>query len=277
LLAKGNGAIMAQKPDGAAAGGNPRGQGAVDLSMSRVGAAGVASGNFSFLAGSNNIASQTYATAIGRTCTASGESAVALGNGNTASAGQSFCAGGDTSTASGTYSICLAAGIGTASAAASFVLGGDYALADRSFLVANSSGRFAANGDAQWIHLVMRAKTTTNAAVELQAGGFSASSIALNIPSGKVISGIVNIHGVKSDGSAVAHYIRQFSVKNVAGTSSENYAAVTIGTDLVAGTSITFNNPDTNSDRLSISVTGVASQTWRWTAHVSAVETTFGT
>jgi hypothetical protein len=111
----------------------------------------------------------------------------------------------------------------------------------------------------------------------LQAGGFAASAAALNIPSGKVISGIVNIHGVKSDGSAVAHYIRQFSVKNVAGTSSENYAAATIGTDTAAGTSITFNNPDTNSDRLSISVTGVTSETWRWTAHVSAVETAYGT
>ena len=70
--------------------------------------------------------------------------------------------------------------------------------------------------------------------------------------------------------------MRQFQVKNVGGTSSYPYAAVTIGTDYASSTSITFNDPDTNGDALSVSVTGIASETWRWTAHVSAVETTYG-
>ena len=278
LQPKGTGSLMAQKPDGTSTGGNARGVNAVDWQTVRNNANQVASGARSIvLGGDKNRASGTTSIAGGIQCIASSESSIALGNINTASGTHSMCAGGDTNTASGSWAICLGSGQSTASAAASFVLGGDYTLADRSFLVANSSGRFAANGDAQWLHVVLRARTTTNTAVELQAGGFSAASAALSIPSGKVISGIVNIHGVRSDGSAVAHYIRQFSVKNVAGTSSANYAAVTIGTDLAAGTSITFNDPDTNGDRLSISVTGVASQTWRWTAHVSAVETAFGT
>ncbi len=91
------------------------------------------------------------------------------------------------------------------------------------------------------------------------------------------MSGIINVHGVKSDGTASAHYVRQFQVKNVAGTSSYPYTAATIGTDFDSSTSITFNNPDANGDALSVSVTGITSETWRWTAHVSAVETAYGT
>jgi hypothetical protein len=139
--------------------------------------------------------------------------------------------------------------------------------------LAHSAGFFAADGDAQSIRAVLRCKTTNATATELFLDG---SATRLTIPSGKVMSGIINITGVKSDGATVAHYIRRFSVKNVAGTSSAVYTAETIGTDVAAGTSITFNNPDTN-DALSISVTGIASETWRWVASVDAVEVAFGT
>jgi hypothetical protein len=156
-------------------------------------------------------------------------------------------------------------------------LGGDHAVADRGGMVAQANGRFAANGDAQWIHIVLRAKTTTNAAVELLINSARVTNGRLTCPSGKIISGIINIHGVKSDGTASAHYVRQFQVKNVAGTSSYPYTAATIGTDFASSTSITFNDPDANGDALSVSVTGIASEIWRWTAHVSAVETAYGT
>jgi hypothetical protein len=98
----------------------------------------------------------------------------------------------------------------------------------------------------------------------------------LGIPANKVIALTINISGVKSDGSAVAHYLRQYCVKNVGGTSSEVYAPVTIGTDNAAGTTIALsaNNGD---DTLRILVTGVASETWRWVAAVDAVEITYGT
>jgi hypothetical protein len=144
-------------------------------------------------------------------------------------------------------------------------------------MIAQSNGRFAANGDAQWIHMVLRATTTTNSAVELLINSPRTTNGRLTCPSGKVMSGIINVHGVKSDGTASAHFVRQFQVKNVAGTSSYPYAAATIGTDFDSLTSITFNNPDANGDALSVSVTGITSETWRWTAHVSAVETAYGT
>jgi hypothetical protein len=102
------------------------------------------------------------------------------------------------------------------------------------------------------------------------------STTYLGIPSGKVISMTINISGVKSDGTAVAHYVRQYAVKNVAGTSSQVYAPVTIGTDNAAGTVIALSANDTD-DTLRIAVTGVLSETWRWVASVDAVEIAYGT
>lgn len=86
---------------------------------------------------------------------------------------------------------------------------------------------------------------------------------------------MINITGTKSDGSAVAHYVRQYSIKNVGGTTSQVYAPVTIGTDNAAGTSIALSADDTN-DSLKIEVTGVTSETWRWVASVDAVEVGYG-
>jgi len=139
---------------------------------------------------------------------------------------------------------------------------------------AHADGRFAANGDAQRARFVMRNKTTNDTATELFIG--LAANLRLTIPSGKVFAFTINISGVKSDGSAVAHYLRQYCLKNVAGTTSEVYAPVTIGTDNAAGTSIALSANDTN-DALKVEVTGIASETWRWVAAVDAVEIKYGT
>jgi hypothetical protein len=137
---------------------------------------------------------------------------------------------------------------------------------------AHAAGQFAANGDAQRARFVLRNKTTTNAAVELFLDG---SSLRLTIPSGKVLGLTINITGIKSDGSAVAHYLRQYALKNVAGTTSEVYAPVTVGSDNAAGTSIALSANDTN-DALKVEVTGITSEIWRWVASVDAVEIAYG-
>ena len=85
----------------------------------------------------------------------------------------------------------------------------------------------------------------------------------------------INISGVKSDGTAVAHYVRQYSVKNVSGTSSQVYAPVTIGSDNPAGTIIALSANDAD-DTLRILVTGITAETWRWVASVDAVEIAYG-
>ena len=144
-------------------------------------------------------------------------------------------------------------------------------------MFAHAGGQFNAGntgvGDAQRARFVLRNKTTTNAAVELFLDG---SSTRLTIPSGKVLALTINICGISSTGAAVAHYMRQYALKNVSGTTSEVYAPITIGTDNAAGTSIALSASDA-SDALVVSVTGTVSTIWRWVASVDAVEIAFGT
>jgi hypothetical protein len=152
-------------------------------------------------------------------------------------------------------------------------VGGFRTLADRYGMHAHASGNFAAIGDAQRARFVLRCKTTTNTAVEMALDG---ATTYLGIPSGKIIACTINITGSKSDGTAVAHYLRQYCVKNVGGTSSQVYAPVTIGTDNAAGTTIALSANNTD-DTLRILVTGISAETWRWVASVDAVEVAYGT
>jgi len=273
LTPKGTGAfILGPKPDGTTTGGNARGTYAVDLQISRNAATKIASGSKSFVAGENNTASGQFSTATGESCTASSSCAIALGNTNTASNQRSSSIGGQSNNSSGINSSIYGGVSNIASADAAFIGGGDRASANRYAMQAHASGQFAAQGDAQRARFVMRNKTTTNAAVELFLDG---SATRLTIPSGKIFAFTINISGVKSDGSAVAHYLRQYALKNVAGTCTEVYAPVTIGTDNAAGTIIALSANDTN-DALKVEVTGITSEIWRWVASVDAVEIAYG-
>ena len=255
------GVIFGPKPDGTSTGGNARGIYSVDLqTAAKTGPAQVASGSYSALVG---------------------------GQANRASGAHSFCGGGNANTPSGTFSVTcggqsniasggqsfIGGGIGnTVSSTNAFIAGGIQGLADRYGISAHSSGQIATPGDAQKTTAVFRNKTTTNSAVELFLDG---ASSRYTVTSGKIISMLINITGTKSDGSAVAHYVRQYSIKNIGGTTSEVYAAVTVGTDNAAGTSIALSADNTN-DSLKIEVTGVTSETWRWVASVDAVEVGHG-
>jgi hypothetical protein len=280
LTPKGTGAfILGQKPDGTLTGGNARGTNAVDLQLVRGANSHIASGANSFAVGTSNAASGSGSIALGNSNTASGQFTIATGSQNTASGQNSTAIGGRGNLANATASIVAGgsdttSGFGsTASATSSGVFAGRQALADRYAMHSHSAGQFAAQGDAQRTRFVLRCKTTTNSAVEMALDG---STTYLGIPSGKVIACTINISGVKSDGSAVSHYIRQYAVKNVGGTSSQVYAPVTIGTDNAASTSVALSVNNTD-DTLRIAVTGIAAETWRWVAAVDAVEIGYGT
>jgi hypothetical protein len=104
---KGTGAILAQQPDGTAAGGNNRGIRAVDLQLIRSDATQVASGDYSVTIGVDNTASSSTSVAIGRGNTANGYiGSFAIGNQNTAS-GRASTALGVQTIASGDYSTAL--------------------------------------------------------------------------------------------------------------------------------------------------------------------------
>jgi hypothetical protein len=238
-------------------------------------------------------ASATGAIAIGSDsggATASGLNSICIGRdgSNAANQTRAILIGGANSSSTGTGSILIgwsqtisgddAAIIGgTGNGATSSgcgVLSGFNALANRRAMQAHAAGQFAAQGDAQRARFVLRNKTTTNSAVELFLDG---SSTRLTIPSGKVLGLTINISGVKSDGSAVAHYLRQYCLKNVSGTCTEVYAPVTIGTDNAAGTSIALSAYDVGVvEALKVEVTGTTSEIWRWVASVDAVEIAYG-
>ena len=95
LVPKGVGAFMLAIPDASATGGNKRGNYAIDLQLVRASAAQVASSNNSgILGGQSNTATATYAVVIGGdTNTASGSYALAHGTNSTANAVQSMAVG----------------------------------------------------------------------------------------------------------------------------------------------------------------------------------------
>ncbi len=303
LTPKGMGALIAgPKPDGTTTGGNARGNYAVDLQLQRFAATQVSSGlNAVILAGSNNTASGSYSVAGGTSCLASNFACVAMGQQMSATSSASVSVGGFNGQAQGSYSTVIGgqsnissgsnSGIfssdnSTASGSNSSVLGasnsrssnalcvafGANSLSDRRAMHAHSAGQFSAQGDAQRARFVLRCKTTTNTAVEMALDG---ATTYLTIPSGKYLTGTINIAGIKSDGSATASYIRQFSIKNVAATTTLVGTVNTIGIDTASLTSINITANDA-SDFLSVQVTGILSETWRWVASVDVVEVAYG-
>jgi len=275
---QGFGGILSAIPDGTATNGNFRGYGAIELCSSRTAATQVASGLLAaIVGGESNTASNTRSSVCG-------------GQTNVASGADAFCGGGRASTASSTDAANIGGNQNTASGISAITLGGFQnqataenalaygrgGLANRYSMMAHGNIPFAVIGDSQRVAAVLRGKTTTNTAVEMSLNG---STAYLTIPSGKVMFCNIKVVGVKSDGSAVATYERQYAAKNVAGTSTEIYAPVTIGTDNAAGTTLALSVVDqagAATDYISIQPTGIASETWRWVASVDAVEVAYG-
>lgn len=195
-------------------------------------------------------------TSIGRLCTASASNTVAIGNECTAS-GNDSVSFGNTCTSSGLSSFST----------------GRFTLASRHGQVAHSGGVFSVSGDAQRVEFVLRNKTTTNSPVTLFLDG---TSDRLTIRTGTIIHATILITGSKSDGSSVASYIRQATIKRIGNATSLVGTVNTIGTDESAGTSIAITADDTN-DALQIDATGVTSETWRWLAVVYGIELAYGT
>ena len=309
LTPKGTGAlVVGPRPNGAASGGDARGTNATDLQTSRSNTNQVASGIYSVIGGGRNNRSNNNDSVVcggqsnsalstacfiggglnnSTTSTYTGAWGVICGGRDNLNSAQShgFIGGGGKNNVSG-YSAVIVGGGGTgnnignnASGHFGAILGGNGGRADRFGMQSHASGQFSnvypftgGIGDAQRARFVLRCKTTTNTGVEMALDG---ATTYLGIPSGKVISMTINISGIKSDGTAVAHYVRQYAVKNVSGTSTQVYAPVTIGSDNAAGTVIALSVSDAD-DTLRILVTGIAAETWRWVASVDAVEIAYG-
>lgn len=141
-------------------------------------------------------------------------------------------------------------------------------------MCAFASGKFSSPGDAQRVDFVLRKITTDATATTLMLDG---NTTKLTIPSGKALFATVTVAGIINGGSKSAHYIRKVAIKNVGGTTSLIGTVSTVGTDVEddAGYDVAITADDTN-DALQINVTGKASETIRWVAHVEGVEIAYG-
>jgi hypothetical protein len=257
LSPAGNGAlIVGPPPDGTSVGGNARGDYAIDIQGNRSGSSQVASGSESISIGNSCTANSIRSLGIGWTAAATGQWGIAIGV-NVSSAGDSVAIGRDSS-ATGAGGVAL----------------GSLSVANRQNMLAfGGFSNFGSAGDSQLFLMKLQNKTTTSSPTELFANG---TTTRVTVSSGKVVSCIINVTGVKSDGSAVAHFVRQYAVKNVGGTTSEVYAPVTVGSDNPAGCDVIVSADNTN-DSLKIEVVGIAGETWRWIATINGSELNYGT
>ena len=165
IIPKGNGAILAQIPDGTITGGNKRGANSVDLQTGRTVSTNVASGQYSVTLGYNCKASATNAIAIGSTSYATASRAIALG-GNAFSSGIGSCAiGGD-------------GGASYASGDGSFAVGGTGTTASGFESVAMSCA--SASGTNSFAMGFSSASGTNSVAMGGQFGGANGSSATGN-------------------------------------------------------------------------------------------------
>ncbi|MFO0202785.1 MAG: hypothetical protein ACK528_06600 [Alphaproteobacteria bacterium] len=290
IVPKGTGSFSLAVPDGTSTGGNARGASAVDLITVRTAAAQVVSGTRAFGVGARSTVSGTEAMCMASDSVVSGSNAVGMGVSVTSSNSSTIAIGnfvraqnyaavaiGISGLASGNQAIVLAHGNGSVASGDRGVAVGSGALANRNAMFAYATGGFSGAegaGDAQFVRWVLRNKTTDGTtATTLFANGSSERCL---LTSGKILHATVNILGSKSDGSVVASYMRQVTIKNVGGTTALVGTVNTLGTDEAASTSIAITADNTN-DALQIAVTGIASETWRWVAIVEGVELAYGT
>jgi len=289
LTPKGTGYISAQVPDGTTVGGNARGTNAVDLQFSRAAATHVATGTRSaLLATSSSRAAGTNSACIAtENSAATGVNSLVLASPASVASGQYAiaCAGG---TASGDYS--FASGLScTASAIYSRAVGvfctatedgtlatGRFAKAHRFGMRAHAASQFGVvTGSSQAFEQTIGAKTSNATPTEMGLNN-AGTLIRFNILADTVVDAVVSVCGVKSDGSAVARYQRQVTIKRVGSTTSLVGSVITLGTDEAAGTALAITADDTN-DSLKIEVTGIAAETWRWSGLINGTEMIIGT
>ncbi len=286
LTPKGTGYISAQVPDGTAAGGNARGTKCVDLQLTRGAAAQVAAGESNWtlgesnrcapttysnwLLGASNIAGNGYwITLLGYGNHAEAPICSMIGTSNYSAASRALLLGTSNSVSNGTRSVLIGESNTCNSIGGYCYVFGIFGHGYLDLSHVRSTTRFAANGDCQKQMLFGRKVTTNDTPSEI----FWPTN-RLVIPAGRLWAGKLTISAGKSDGSKVAIYERNVSLKRV-GNATSLVALETVGTDVTDGTAITVTADDTN-EALSVFVTGVAGETWRWMAVFEFNDLLFG-
>lgn len=311
IVPKGTGAVLAQIPDGTAAGGNKRGARATDLQTERGHQARVASGANAVIAGGKNNTASGQSSAIvggdGNTASAT-LSGVGSGGNNSASGDYSSIQGGLSNTASQSYS-----GVGTgqnnnasgqhsrvgggsgntASGHGATVAGGANNVADGfratiaggqdattrgvQYMEAYASGNFTVRGDAQRGHLVVRKQTTDATTARLLSdGGSPQASNQIALPDNSCIRFRIMVAARQNATGDAAAWEISGAIKRGSGAATTALlgtpAVTSVGTDAGASAWTVAVSADTSLGALAVSVTGESSKTIRWVGYIDTVE-----
>jgi len=253
------------------------------------GAGNVVTGENSFASGSSNTVSSDNAQALGVNLIVSGNRAQALGFNNTSSGFASFVEGsGNTSSGSTSHaegSVTQASGQGAHSEGSTTVASGDFshaggnnAVAYLNSQMARASSGFNTAGSAQKSDIYLIVSTTNATITEMFIDG---SSVRAIIPTGKTWGLRGTVVGRQTGGAAGTpgdSTIETFAgvLKNVSGTVSLVAAITPSQGDTDAGLSATIVTvtADNVNKSLKVQVTGVASKTINWFAHIELFEVT---
>ena len=287
LVPKGNGALLAQVPTGTSAGGNKRGQYAVDLVGFRLNAANVASGDYSFLGGGyDNKASASYsAVAGGQGNFATGNSSfVGGGIDNQANNLSSVVAGGRLNVASGDYSAIGGGREHIANSAFSTVSGGAYGstrgvIGYHAFPACNGPILPVPGGLSQAGLLVLGAETTDATPTVIRSNTSAASTTnQLILPNnsayyfkGSVIANVTGAGNTKS-------WTFDGQIKRGANAAATTLTGSTVSSpygDAGASTWAVALTADTTNGGLAVTVTGQAGTTIRWVCKLETTEVTY--
>lgn len=286
----GTGSLLARVPDNTAVGGNKRGNYAVDLQLARGSAADVASGNYSgVLSGASNRGWGSYAVVAGgnagtasgnysavpggQSCAAAGEWSFAMGSGAQAYGAASAALGGASSMASGDYSVSLGGYICQASGTSS-VAHGTYGNA---FTIENIRVGGCAVGH-QLRELPIYAETTDatpKVMASSAAGPVATNQFSLPVDRCAMVRVVVAARQTAGTGTgACAGWDIPVLVKNIGGTVSIVGSPATTAAYADAGASgiSVAIDVDAPNGALKVTVTGLASKSFSWTAVIYGAE-----
>lgn len=268
LQPKGTGAVLAQRSDSTATGGNKRGANAVDLQTSRAAAANVASGLSSVIVGG---ASNT---------TSSQNGVVVGGSGNSATTGTNiFIGGGSSNSASGAYSTISGGANNTLTGQYSAISGGARA-SDRAregVDVFGSANAGLATGAAQRSSMVLYKQTTDATANQAMVSNGSAASGGnqVTLANNSAYYCKINIVAWRSADTTAKSWTGVALIRRGANAAATVLVFGSISSDAgdasLAACSITL-SADTTYGCLKVGVTGLAAVTINFVAEVQAVE-----
>lgn len=313
IVPKGTGAILAAVPTNTAAGGNKRGNYAVDLQVSRNIATQVASGAYSAIGGGRwNTSSANYATVGGgtsnqstaegstiagggsnrafgpyafvgggTTCWANADYAVNCGgNTNTVSAQSGVCIGGESINVTALYAVGLG-GIGNISNGTYSITSGQYATARGiSAYEAHGLATFANAGGSQRGRLLMKATTadaTTTVLRSTTAAAGTTNQVILPNNAAYFVKGSI-IGQDTGTGDASAWTFEGVITRGASAATTALVAAIApalVAQSAGAAAWTVAVEADTVNGGLKISVTGEAAKNINWLSNVETLEAAY--